>query len=121
MKTTTLFLIGSLATGIACAAPSDTSLSSAARAKTRSACSPADSGFFRDQGLTMGLASKLKFNKKLLSEQIDVRVSSGVATLSGGVSTQAHITAALNIAAEMEGIACIHNFLRVGPPASQSS
>jgi len=96
--------------------PVEAALSSAARAKTASACRAGDSGFFRDQGLGMKLASKLKFNKTLLSEQIDVRVSSGVATLSGGLSTQEHIVAALNIAADVEGIHCIHNALRVGPP-----
>ncbi|WP_326542459.1 BON domain-containing protein [Pseudorhodoferax sp.] len=91
-------------------------MSAAARAKTSASCRPGDSGFFRDQGLGMKLASKLKFRKKLLSEQIDARVSSGIATLSGGVSSQQHIVLALNIASDVEGIHCINNFLRVGPP-----
>ena len=108
--------------GLACAPalaladePSETALSAAARAKTSASCRSGDSGFFRDQGLGMKLASKLKFRKKLLSEQIDARVSNGVATLSGGVSSQQLIVLALNIAAEVEGVHCIHNFLRVGP------
>lgn len=100
------------------AAPETASLSAHARAKTRGTCAPADSGFFRDQGLTMKLASKLKFRKGLLMEQVDVRVNSGIATLSGGVSAQQYIVMAVNIVAEDEGVHCINNFLRVGPPAS---
>lgn len=107
-----------LASGLALAQePSDTTLSAAARAKTSKSCRPGDSGFFRDQGLGIKLASKLKFRKKLLSEQIDARVSNGIATLSGGVSSRQQITLALNIASDVEGIHCINNFLRVGPPA----
>jgi hypothetical protein len=107
--------------GLACAPafanePSETTLSAAARAKTNASCRSGDSGFFRDQGLGMKLASQLKFRKKLLSEQIDARVRNGVATLSGGVSSQQIIVLALNIAAEVEGVHCISNFLRVGPP-----
>lgn len=96
--------------------PSETRLSPAARAKTSASCRSGDSGFFRDQGLGMKLASKLKFRKKLLSEQIDARVSNGIATVSGGVSSQQVIVLALNIAADIEGVHCINNFLRVGPP-----
>jgi osmotically-inducible protein OsmY len=106
-----------LASGLALGQePSDTTLSAAARAKTSTSCRPGDSGFFRDQGLGMKLASKLKFRKQLLSEQIDARVSNGIATLSGGVSSRRQITLALNIASDVEGIHCINNFLRVGPP-----
>lgn len=106
----------SLANGLALAAPPDEPLSAAARAKTKAGCRAGDSGFFRDQGLVMKLASKLKFKSGLLMEQIDVKVNSGVATLTGGISTQQHIVMALNIAADVEGIHCINNFLRVGPP-----
>nr|WP_145548097.1 BON domain-containing protein [Variovorax boronicumulans] len=95
--------------------PSETT-PAAARAKTSASCRAGNSGFFRDQGLGMKLASKLKFRKKLLSEQIDARVSNGVATLSGGVSSQQVIVLALNITADVEGVQCINNFLRVGPP-----
>lgn len=111
-----LIACGSLVAGLAWAAPPET-LSAAARAKTKTSgnCRNGEAGFFRDQGLTMKLASKLQFNGTLLREKIDVRVLNGVATLSGGLSTPQHITAALNIAAEVEGISCINNFLRVGP------
>jgi osmotically-inducible protein OsmY len=50
----------------------------------------------------------------LLSVQEEI--SAGVATLWGGVSTTEHIEIAGRLASEVEGIGCVNNFLKVGPP-----
>jgi len=79
-------------------------------------CQAGEASFFRDEGLSMKVQTKLQFNRELLREQIHVKVNGGVATLSGGVSTPQHIALAVDIARQVDGIRCINNFLRVGPP-----
>jgi hypothetical protein len=85
---------------------------------TDGSCRAGDASFFRDQGLTMKLTTRLQFNKTLLRERIDATVSGGVATLSGGMPTQALIAAAVDIARQTEGIQCVNNMLRVGAPSA---
>lgn len=79
-------------------------------------CRPAESNFFKDEALAMKLSTKLQFNKALLREKIEVKVSGGIATLSGNVSSPEHIALAAKLAAETDGIHCVNNFLKVGPP-----
>ncbi len=81
-------------------------------------CHLGDASFFRDQGLTMKVATKLQFNKQLLAEKIDVKVNGGVASLSGGVSTPEHVALAGDLARQVSGVNCVNNFLRVGPPSA---
>lgn len=107
--------IGAILLGVAVPA------AAAGKAGTRkptSACEvrTEDVSFFRDQGLTMKLGTKLQFNKVLYGEQIAVKVSGGVAMLSGRVSSPGMVRTAVAVANEMEGIRCVQNFLEVGPP-----
>lgn len=79
-------------------------------------CQSTEAGFFRDEGLRMKVFAKLQLNKQLLRETIDVHVNGGVATLSGGVSTEQNVSLAGKLAGEVSGISCVNNFLHVGPP-----
>ena len=75
-----------------------------------------DASFFRDEGLTLKVASKLQFNKTLLREKIHVKAVGGIVSLSGNVSSKDHIALAGKLAAEVQGVQCVNNFLKVGPP-----
>lgn len=76
----------------------------------------ADVSFFHDQALTVELGTKLSFNKALLGEQVSAKVTGGVATLSGRVSAPEMVKIAAGIAAKMNGIRCVQNYIEVGPP-----
>lgn len=80
---------------------------------------PEKASFFKDQALTMKLGTRIQFHKGMLSERVEVKVTGGVAILSGNVSTPDHIALAGRIAAETEGINCVSNYLKVGPPLPQ--
>ncbi|MBI4754910.1 MAG: BON domain-containing protein [Betaproteobacteria bacterium] len=84
--------------------------------QSKGGCRSADSSFFRDEGLNVKVSSKLKFRKALFNEVIQVKVSGGVVTLSGNVSTAEQIRLAGKVAAETSGVSCVNNFLKVGPP-----
>jgi hypothetical protein len=71
-------------------------------------CTAGETNFFRDEAMTMKLATKLQFNKELLRERIEV------ATLSGAVTTQGLVHTAGKVAGEIEGIRCVNNRLVVG-------
>lgn len=79
-------------------------------------CRGGDASFFRDEGLTLKVASKLQFNKTLLREKIHVKAVGGIVSLSGNVSSKDHIALAGKLAAEVQGVQCVNNFLKVGPP-----
>ena len=78
-----------------------------------------DLSFFADNAKTVQLGAKLQFNKALMREKIDAKVSGGVAILSGNVSSQAAIRTAVKIARETSGIRCVQNWLKVGPPLNE--
>ena len=80
------------------------------------ACVPGEPAFWKDQGLTAKLASKLQFHKPLLREKIEVKVTGGAAILSGHMSTQALIDEAVRTAVAVDGIKCVQNYLAVGAP-----
>jgi hyperosmotically inducible protein len=80
------------------------------------ACRPGEPSFFRDEGLSIKVATKLQFSKALLREKVDVKVTGGVAMLSGGMSSAAAIAAAVQLASQVQGITCVDNRLKVGPP-----
>lgn len=77
-------------------------------------CRAGEASFFRDEGMTIKVATRLQWNKALLREKIDVKVTGGVATLSGNVSIREHVALAGRIAAETEGVSCVNNMLTVG-------
>lgn len=74
-----------------------------------------DASFFRDEGINIKVASKLRFNKALMRESIQTRTNGGIVTLSGSVSTAEHAQLAAKLAAEVGGVRCVSNFLEVGP------
>lgn len=92
-----------------------------AQSRTGTACEvrAEDVNFFRDNGLSVKLGSRLQFNKLLLRETIMAKVSGGVAILTGNVSSPDMVRAAGRIAAETGGIRCVQNHLKVGPPLEQ--
>ena len=108
-------LVASFAAASALAAPAAPAAKPVAKPAVE--CRAGETSFFRDEGMTMKVATKLQWNKELLREKIDVKVSGGVATLSGGVSIQEHIAAAGKVAAAVEGIHCVNNLLVVGTPS----
>ncbi|WP_227817923.1 BON domain-containing protein [Nitrogeniibacter aestuarii] len=81
----------------------------------------ADMSFFGDQAKTVSLGTKMRFNKVLLQEKFDVRVVGGVAILSGNVSSKLAIQTADKIARDADGIRCVQNHLKIGPPIPEPS
>lgn len=81
----------------------------------QAACRAGEPSFFRDEGLTMKVTTKLQFTKALMREKIHVKVTGGVATLSGGISSAEQIETAVRVARQVEGIHCVNNFMKVGP------
>lgn len=79
-------------------------------------CTPEEPAFWRDQGLTTKVATRLQFHKPLFRERVEVKVSGRAAMLSGNVSSQKLIQEAVRTAAAVDGIKCVQNYLRVGPP-----
>ena len=73
----------------------------------------ADISFLSDQGLTMKVASRLQFNRELLTEKIDVRVVGAVAILEGRLPTSKLVDTAVRIARETGGIRCVINDISV--------
>lgn len=91
----------------------------AASAPARAAaaeCRPGEPSFFRDEALTVKLASKLQFSKTLLREKVNVKVTGGAAMLWGGLSSAEAVAAAVRLASQTGGIRCVDNRLKVGPP-----
>jgi len=90
---------------------------SAAAAPTASAPSATEParkpGFFRDEGLSFKVASKLQFNQQLYKEQITADVSGGVVTLTGTVSSAAKRELAENVVREVSGVVRVNNKLKV--------
>jgi hypothetical protein len=119
MQRSTALAIGLLAlAGIAQAAPPKTAHKPAHKeaAKAPPACEPGEASFWKDQGLTTKVATKLQFHKGLLREKVEVKVTGGAVMLSGNLSSQALIDEAVRTAKDVGGVKCVQNFLHVGPP-----
>lgn len=86
------------------------------RPTSRPVCRARDdlASFFKDEALSVKLSTSLQFNKALMRERIQVRVSGGVATLTGSVMNEEHAVLAGRLAAEANGIGCVNNLLQVG-------
>ncbi len=80
-----------------------------------------DASFFRDEGLSTKVSAKLQFNRSLAREQIDVKSSGGVVTLSGNVLSHDRIALAGKVAGDVGGVRCVINLLKVGPPPIKPS
>ncbi len=74
---------------------------------------PREPNFFRDEALNFKVSGKLKFTRQLMQEQIVTKMSGGVVTLSGTVSTPANRDLAVNVASEVSGVVSVNNDLRV--------
>ena len=74
--------------------------------------------FFRDEGLSFKVASKLQFNRQLYKEQITSDVSGGVVTLTGTVSSAAKRELAENVVREVSGVVRVNNKLKVAGQAN---
>ena len=78
-----------------------------------------DPSFFRDEGINIKVASKLKFSKALMRENIQTRTNGGIVMLYGNVSTLERAKLAAKLASEVGGVRCVTNHLVVGPPSAQ--
>jgi hypothetical protein len=79
-------------------------------------CVPDEPSFWKDQGLTAKVAAKLQFHKPLFREKAEVKVSGSAVMLYGNMSSPALIAEAVKTAAAVDGVKCVQNFLKVGPP-----
>jgi serine/threonine-protein kinase len=76
---------------------------------------PPPPSIWRDQGITMKVASKLQFNRRLWSAGILVDTNQGIVTLSGTVSSKALAEEAERIAAAVYGVHGVKNEIQVTP------
>lgn len=88
----------------------------AAAPVTHGTCRSGDAGFFKDEALAVKVSTRLQFTKALMREKIGVKSSGRVVTLYGNVSATNLVTLAGKTAADVEGVTCVNNFLKVGPP-----
>lgn len=85
------------------------------------ACQSGFGQFFKDEVTTLKVVAKLQFNMQLLREAVDVKTNGGIVTLSGNVSSTELIQLAGTLAAEVNGVIKVNNFLQVGPPLPRNA
>lgn len=66
---------------------------------------------FRNSALEAAVGVRLRFNKALFWETIEIKASDGIVTLSGTVSTEERMHIALKIASETQGVNRVINTL----------
>ena len=76
---------------------------------------PPEPSVWRDQGITMKVASKIQFNRRLWSSGIQVETVAGVVTLRGTVGSQELSTEAERLAAGVYGVHAVKNEIKVSP------
>jgi serine/threonine-protein kinase len=76
---------------------------------------PPEPSIWRDQGITMKVASRLQFNRRLWTYGIQVETAAGIVTLRGTVETQAEYDLAQKLAADVSGVLGVNNELKIGP------
>ena len=76
---------------------------------------PPPPSIWRDQGITMKVASKLQFNRRLWSAGILVDTNAGIVTLRGTVSSKDLALEAERIAAAVYGVHGVKNEIQVNP------
>jgi len=97
-------------------AEADRARTAAAPQRTPGAAAPAparEPSFFRDEALNFKVAAKLQFTRALLQEAITTKVSGGVVTLTGTVSTPEKRELAAKVVSEVAGVVRVNNDLRV--------
>jgi serine/threonine protein kinase len=70
---------------------------------------------WRDQGITMKVASRVQFNRRLWSYGIQVETVAGIVTLKGTVQTQAEFSEAQKLAASVAGVLAVKNEIKISP------
>ncbi len=76
---------------------------------------PPEPSIWRDQGITMKVASKIQFNRRLWSSGIQVETVEGVVTLRGTVGSQELSAEAERLAAGVYGVHAVKNEIKVSP------
>ena len=76
---------------------------------------PPEPSVWRDQGITMKVASKIQFNRRLWSSGIQVETVAGVVTLRGTVGSQELSAEAERLAAGVYGVHAVKNEIKVSP------
>jgi hypothetical protein len=76
---------------------------------------PPEPSIWRDQGITMKVASKIQFNRRLWSSGIQVETVAGEVRLTGTVGSRAISDEAERIAAAVPGVLSVKNNLKVSP------
>jgi hypothetical protein len=76
---------------------------------------PPPPSIWRDQGITMKVASKLQFNRRLWNAGILVETEKGIVTLRGTVSSKTLSDEAEQIAAAVYGVHGVKNEIKVNP------
>jgi osmotically-inducible protein OsmY len=69
---------------------------------------------FKNSTLEAAVSARLRFNKQLFWEAIEVKADNGVVTVSGYVPSDLHMELALKIAAETQGVKRVVNTLVIG-------
>lgn len=70
---------------------------------------------WRDQGITMKVASRIQFNRRLWSYGLQVETVRGIVTLKGTVETSAESAEAEKLAAGVYGVLGVKNEIKVSP------
>lgn len=89
-----------------------------ARAAPTPAPQPAEPpapSIWRDQGITMKVASRIQFNRRLWSYGIQVETAAGVVTLKGTVETPVESAEAEKLAASVAGVLAVKNEIKISP------
>ena len=68
---------------------------------------------FKNSVLEAAVGVRLRFNKALFWETIEIKASDGIVTLSGTVSTEERMNIALKIASETQGVNRVVNTLSI--------
>lgn len=68
---------------------------------------------FKNSALEAAVGARLRFNKTLFWETIEIKASDGIVTLSGTVSTEERMNVALKIASETHGVNRVINTLSI--------
>ncbi|MDH5577688.1 MAG: protein kinase [Betaproteobacteria bacterium] len=100
---------------VAAAAPAVPATPAAAPQPEPQIAPPPEPSVWRDQGITMKVASKIQFNRRLWSSGIQVETVAGVVTLRGNVGSQALSAEAEKLAAAVYGVVSVKNEIKITP------
>jgi len=76
---------------------------------------PPAPSIWQDQGITMKVASRIQFNRRLWTYGIQVETVAGIVTLKGTVETRAEYAEAEKLAAGVSGVLGVKNEIKITP------